>query len=154
MGAFVFAVAMSQSLPAQSASVCGESYTVKRGDTLARIAKKCGETVPAILAENDQIQDPSQLRVGWKISIPVSDIKAKPAAAAEAPARITGVSGTIVNSRRCAQLHTPDGEVYGLVSPKVLFRSGTFVEVSGAFARKTACNAERTIVVSELQRTR
>ena len=75
-------------------------------------------------------------------------------AAAEAPTRITGISGTIVNSQRCAQLHTPDGEVYGLVSPKVLFRSGTFVEVSGAFARKTACNAERTIVVSELQRTR
>ena len=154
MGAFVFAVAMALSIPAQSANACGDFYKVKPGDTLARIAKKCGQTVPAILAKNDQIQDPSQLRVGWKISIPGGDTKARTEAAAEAPARITGISGTIVNSQRCAQLHTPDGEVYGLVSPKVLFRSGTFVEVSGAFARKTACNAERTIVVSELQRTR
>ena len=154
MGAFVFAFAIAHTFPAQSAGACGDSYTVKRGDTLAKIAQRCGETVPAIVAANDTIHDPSQLRIGWKIRIPGGKPDARAESVSKAPTRVTGVSGRIVNSRRCAELHTPDGEVYGLVSPKVLFRSGTFVEVSGSFARKTACNAERTIVVSELQRTR
>ena len=123
---------------------------MRSGDTLARIANRCEETVPSILAANDQIRDPSQLRVGWTIKIPGQAEQAVEKPVSATPARITDVSGQIVNSRRCAELHTFDGEVYGLVSPKVLFRSGDVVKVSGAFARKTACGVERTIVVSEL----
>lgn len=148
--AFAFATVAVSTPPAHAENPCGETYTVQRGDTLARIARKCDETVPAILAANDQIGDPSQLRIGWTIRIPGQEAASATTTVSETPTRVAGVRGQIVNSRRCAQLHTPDGEVYGLVSPNVLFRSGAVVKVSGAFARKTACNAERTIVVSEL----
>lgn len=152
-GAIAIAAVLYSSPHVEAAGACGDSYKVRSGDTLARIAKRCGETVPSIIAANDQISDPSKLRVGWVLKMPgqveqTEQAVEKPASAV--PTRVTDVSGQIVNSRRCAELHTSDGQVYGLVSPKVLFRSGAVVKVSGAFAQKTACGVERTIVVSEL----
>ncbi|MEM7210456.1 MAG: LysM domain-containing protein [Pseudomonadota bacterium] len=137
-------------------SNCGDTYTVRSGDSLGRIAKRCGSTVNAIMAANDRIKKPSSLRVGWEIQIPGGTDSSGGAKVVEAeseaqPRRITELSGHIVNSRRCAQLHTEDGQIYVLVSPKVLFRSGATVTVRGAFASEAPCGAEKTLVVSELQ---
>ena len=135
---------------------CGDTYTVRSGDSLGRIAKRCGSTVNAIMAANDRIKKPSSLRVGWEIRIPGGTDSSGGARVAETetevqPRRVTELSGHIVNSRRCAQLHTEDGQIYGLISPKVLFRSGASVTVRGAFASEAPCGAEKTLVVSELQ---
>jgi len=49
----------------QISSDSGFSYTVKNGDTLSRIANRCGTSVKALLATNDV--DPLKLMVGQKI---------------------------------------------------------------------------------------
>ena len=132
---------------------CGATYTIKRGDSLGKIAKRCGTTVNGIIAANDRIKNASQISVGWTIQLPVEDVAtvvSEPSAPKVAPL-LTELSGKIVNSRSCAQLQTDDGEVYGLVSRKVLFRSGQAVTVRGAFAKKTGCSADRVLMVSELE---
>ena len=139
--------------------VCGDTYTVRSGDSLGRIATRCGSTVAAIMSANDRIKKPSALRIGWEIRIPGGTDSSGGAKAASAkteaePRRVAELSGHIVNSRRCAQLHTEDGEIYGLISPEVLFRSGAAVTVRGAFTSKAPCSAEKTLVVSELQPVR
>lgn len=132
---------------------CGATYTIKSGDSLGRIAKKCDVTVKGIIASNDRIKNASQISVGWTIQLPVEELSAVLPARTRVsePATLTELKGLIVSSRSCAQLHTDDGEVYGLVSPKVLFRSGQAVTVRGAFAKKTGCSADKVLMVSELE---
>src|SRR5690606_12858134 len=48
------------------------SYTIKKGDTLYRIANMFGVHVDLLMIEN-RISDPTKLRIGQKLSIPVSD---------------------------------------------------------------------------------
>ncbi len=52
-----------------SPAKAGVSYTVERGDTLDRIAKKTGAKVADIIAAN-QLTDPSRIRVGQTLIIP------------------------------------------------------------------------------------
>ena len=59
----------------------GETYTVKSGDTLTKIAKAHGTTIKAIRAENNLTTD--HIKVGQKLKIPA---KAEAAAPATAPA--------------------------------------------------------------------
>ena len=51
---------------AQAATV----YTVRRGDTLIRIASRFGVTVNAILRVNPQIKNPNRIYAGQRINIP------------------------------------------------------------------------------------
>jgi len=60
-----------------------ETYTVKSGDTLTKIAKAHGTTVKAIRAENNLNTD--HIKVGQKLKIPA---KAEAAAPAPAPAPV------------------------------------------------------------------
>ena len=46
------------------------TYTVKRGDSLSRIARKFDVTVEEVLAVNPQIEDPDQIRPGDVLTIP------------------------------------------------------------------------------------
>ena len=140
-------------MPVEAADDCGATYTIKRGDSLGKIAKKCGTTVNGIIAANDRIKNASQISVGWTIQLPVQDVStvvSEPALTKDAPS-VTVLNGRIFNSRSCAQLRTADGEVYGLVSRKLLFRSGQSVTVRGAFAEKTGCSADKVLMVSELE---
>ena len=57
----------------------GETYIVKSGDTLAKIAKAHGVTLKALEAANSKV-DPNHIKVGLKLNIP-----AKAEAAAPAP---------------------------------------------------------------------
>ena len=49
-----------------------QTYTLKTGDTLLKIAKKFGLTLDQLLAANkDTIKDPDKIKVGQVIVIPV-----------------------------------------------------------------------------------
>jgi LysM repeat protein len=53
-----------------AASACGATYTIVYGDTLARIAARCGTTVSALLAANPAIRNANRIYVGQRINIP------------------------------------------------------------------------------------
>jgi LysM repeat protein len=61
----------------------GETYVVRSGDTLTRIAKTHGTTVKAIEAENNL--STTKIHVGQKLKIPAKAEAAAPAPAAVAP---------------------------------------------------------------------
>ena len=149
----LFAIGMLMSATSNARESCGATYTIKAGDSLGKIAKKCGVTVDGIVAANDRIKSRSQIGVGWTIQLPVAEVGTvlPDDPSSKASVSQTELSGRIFNSRRCAQLQTADGEVYGLVSRKVLFRSGQAVIVRGAFAQQTGCGAEKVLMVSELE---
>ena len=49
-----------------------QTYTIKKGDILNKIAKKFGVTVEQILdANKDTIKNPNKIKVGQEIIIPV-----------------------------------------------------------------------------------
>ena len=48
---------------------CGESYRVVRGDTLGRIARRCGSSVAAI-ARASGVRNPNLILVGQRLTIP------------------------------------------------------------------------------------
>jgi LysM repeat protein len=50
-------------------SPCGNSYTVKTGDTLSRIAQACAVSLQDLLAANASIKNPNVITVGQKIII-------------------------------------------------------------------------------------
>jgi len=56
--------------PAYAQGSCGDTVTVVAGDTLVRIAARCGTTVQAILAVNPAIENPNLIYVGQAIEIP------------------------------------------------------------------------------------
>jgi LysM repeat protein len=58
-------------VPATNAqTVCGEQYTVQRGDTLSSIARQCSTSVNALLRANPQITNPSRIYTGEQIYLP------------------------------------------------------------------------------------
>lgn len=71
-------------LSAAAQSACGDSYTVRPGDTLARIAARCGTSVGALAGANPFIRDPSRIEVGWRLTVP-GGYAPSPLAAAPAP---------------------------------------------------------------------
>ena len=56
----------------------GETYSVKTGDTLAKIAKAHGVTLKALEAANPKV-DPNHIKVGLKLTIPAKTETATPA---------------------------------------------------------------------------
>jgi LysM repeat protein len=62
----------------------GETYAVKSGDTLSKIAKAHGMTLKTLEAANPKA-DPNHIKVGMKLNIPA---KAEAAAPASAPAPV------------------------------------------------------------------
>lgn len=62
---------------------CGASYTVRPGDTVAEIARKCGLTIPLLVAANGPLPDPLGIHAGTTLRIP--DV---PAAAVTDPATL------------------------------------------------------------------
>ena len=55
------------------------TYTIAKGDTLSKIAKKYDCTVNEIVAMNkDLIKNPNRIRVGWKLRIPEEGVESVP----------------------------------------------------------------------------
>ncbi|PWH13918.1 MAG: hypothetical protein DDG60_09415 [Anaerolineae bacterium] len=61
--------------PAQAASACGTSYTVIKGDTLTKIAAKCGTTVSALRRANPEIGSGDTIYPGQVLLLPGALIK-------------------------------------------------------------------------------
>ncbi|MEM1161769.1 MAG: LysM peptidoglycan-binding domain-containing protein [Pseudomonadota bacterium] len=144
--AAALAVAPVQS--AAASTVCGPAYTVERGDTFSRIAKKCDVTVQALAAANADLRDPSRLSVGQRLAVPGT--QAGPAATPTAD-EIAKLSGTVINGRRCALIETADGARYGLRSSKLIFVSGRDVVATGVFSARSDCGVDRTMIVRSLE---
>lgn len=49
---------------------CGESYTIRSGDTLGAVAARCGTSVEALMKANPRISDPARISIGWDLEIP------------------------------------------------------------------------------------
>lgn len=56
--------------PAAAESVCGDAYTVQKGDYLYTIARKCGTTVTEILALNPSIKNWNLIYPGQVLKMP------------------------------------------------------------------------------------
>jgi LysM repeat protein len=50
---------------------CGEIVTVRSGDTLSRIARRCNTTVEAIVQENPEITNPNLIFPGMRLRMPI-----------------------------------------------------------------------------------
>ena len=83
-------------------------YTVKRGDTLGKIARKFyGDTrkFPLIVSAND-ITNPNKLKVGQVLIIPDADSAARAAPRAQRPSPVTFSDTTVQrNERRLSTVH-------------------------------------------------
>lgn len=148
---FVFGVAavLAQWIPGAStgyAADCGDSYKVRSGDHVGKIAKRCGVSIATIEKLNAGL-DPSRLRIGQRLVMP----GALPGRLSEIDEsdKIT-VTGVIVNGRRCALLETADGKVYGLVSPRIPFVSGKHIKVRGSMHAYDGCRPDLTVLVTEI----
>jgi len=64
--------AATSTAPRQPAAPTPLTYTVKPGDTLARIATKFGVTPRQIMAANPEIKDPNKIVIGQVIVIPTA----------------------------------------------------------------------------------
>jgi murein DD-endopeptidase MepM/ murein hydrolase activator NlpD len=147
-GAAVGVAGMVLAAPAAAAGGCADGYVVATGDTLSKIAARCGSSVDALMRANPGITSPAQIVVGWRLAVPGGSETAAPAGAGE-PVALTG---RIVNGRRCAMIETADGESYGVVSRELAFVNGALVEVTGQVVNDPSCTGPRTLRVEELTR--
>jgi LysM repeat protein len=82
-----------------TAPSCGDSYRVVRGDTLSRIARRCGSSVVAI-ARASGVRNPNLILVGQRLVIP----GAAPTAVAER--RTTGARSLVYRMARGDTLYS------------------------------------------------
>jgi LysM repeat protein len=80
------APAAESALAPAGSSTAGETYTVKSGDTLTKIAKAHGTTIKAIESENNL--STTKIKVGQKLKIPTQAEVAAPVSAPVAPAPV------------------------------------------------------------------
>jgi LysM repeat protein len=65
-------------MPAASGAVGGETYTVRRGDTLSSVATACGASVRELCSLNG-IAEPNRIREGQVLRLPAGKaVKALP----------------------------------------------------------------------------
>jgi lipoprotein-anchoring transpeptidase ErfK/SrfK len=65
---FLFSVTAATT-PAWAQTECGQEYVVVRGDTLGKIARRCGTTLTALLEANPDIANPDRVLVGQRITL-------------------------------------------------------------------------------------
>jgi LysM repeat protein len=70
-------VLMANAVPALASS-CGDTVTVRAGDTLSHIASRCGVTVNGILRANPGITNPNLIRPGQVIILPGATLPNNP----------------------------------------------------------------------------
>ena len=68
--ATVMTVSVSSATPALAAGACGDSYTVRKGDYLRKIARLCETSVAAIERANPEIKNPNRIYPGQVILLP------------------------------------------------------------------------------------
>ncbi len=146
--------------PATIQGTVGDTYTIKKGDSLSKIAARHGVTVRE-LAEINQLKDADVIRVGQKLVLPAhakdlpdeAPAAKKPAARSAAPAasggnyevkagdslsRIAAANGTTVRAIKDANGLTSD-----------LIRIGQKLVIPGSSAAPAPAAASRTAPVVE-----
>ena len=78
-------------VPTTAAPPTPLTYTVKRGDTLSKIAKDFAVTVAQLLAANPQVTNANALKIGQVLNIPSGDVTPEPSNSA-LPAEPTGTA--------------------------------------------------------------
>jgi LysM repeat protein len=146
IGFGVYGVMLTVAPTSQASSACGSEYVISSGDTLGKVAKRCGHSVAEIVKANAGI-NPNAIRVGQRIAMPGASQNA--AGADLATRESVSFQGRIVNGRWCALLETPEGEVYGLRSREIAFSSNKVVAVEGKLV-EGECGKDRTIMVTEV----
>lgn len=73
--AAITTVSLSSTTPALAAGDCGDSYTVRKGDYLRKIARLCETTIAAIERANPEIKNPNRIYPGQVIMLPGALIK-------------------------------------------------------------------------------
>ena len=68
-GQFFTPVAAAAPSGWQASASCGDTYTVRRGDWLSKIARYCGTTLSNILALNPQIYNPNWIYAGMVVRL-------------------------------------------------------------------------------------
>jgi len=67
-------ISVDSSLPAPVTAATGQTYTVKSGDTLSKIAKQfygdANQYMRIFEANKDQLDDPNKVQVGQELKIP------------------------------------------------------------------------------------
>ena len=67
-------ISVDSSLPAPATAATGQTYTVKSGDTLSKIAKQfygdANQYMRIFEANKDQLDDPNKVQVGQELKIP------------------------------------------------------------------------------------
>ena len=69
-GAGADSAALATPNAASAKALAASTYTVRAGDTLAKIAARFGVTVSAILAANPQVTNPDRIYIGQRLVIP------------------------------------------------------------------------------------
>jgi nucleoid-associated protein YgaU len=67
-------ITIDSSLPAPASAASAQTYSVKSGDTLSKIAKQfygdAGQYMKIFEANKDKLKDPDQIQVGQELKIP------------------------------------------------------------------------------------
>lgn len=125
----------------------GATYEVRPGDTFAGIAAALGLSLIDVIAANEGI-DPFSLRIGQQIRLP-GDGRADRGDREPDDGGDRVLTGRVIDGGVCATLRTEDGDEWNLVSDRVGFTEGEYVEVRGARSQSSGC-AGRTLEVAAL----
>lgn len=145
----VMGALLGMPLSAHANSQCGADYTISGGDTLGKIAKRCGVSVAGIVKANAGIR-PNSIRIGQRIVLPGGATEGDGQDQDQETTESVSYEGRIINGRWCALLETANGEVFGLRSREIAFASDRFVAVEGKLV-EGQCGKDRTIMVTGLE---
>ena len=143
--------------PAEAQSPCGASHTVRSGDTLYALARKCGTTVSAIVAANDRIKNPARIGVGWTLAIPGGGGEGGGPAPAPSPGEggRMEITGTLTRDGvECPAVRTDGGKLYILAGETGRFGPGDRVRVRGSPAQMSICQQGITVSVESIEAAR
>lgn len=106
------------------------TYTVKKGDTLAAIAKLYSSSVPAI-AQASGIADPNRIEVGQELLIPVKSGAVPPRSSPKTPPQsIPTASGGGTITDQGTSAGTPAGIAAWFQTPRVWFTIATLATIA------------------------
>ncbi len=98
----------------QATRPSGREHSVRKGDTLSKIARQNGISLGQLLAANPQIQDPDRIQLGQRIQLPEPAAPAKTPAPTPRPQNSSGIDSTPRGEQRQAVGQDP-----GTVQPEL-----------------------------------
>ncbi len=163
LGAAALAAALGAATPAHAEN-CGETYTVRAGDWLSKIAQRCGVEMDAIAALNDDL-NPNAIEIGQVIRlktpdpiIPVFDLQRVPVSAmppsppsppAKGPVQFEGE--IVRDAGTCLYVSDPAGRLYSFAAGERGLTAGTRVTISGEVVDNWFCGGGAEVLVDAVE---